>query len=167
MPEELPEGATTPALLLRALRWHDDWHHLKDTLEEQFRHLHRAGPPRKSTADGVMVMSRIVHEVGNQPYNEGLAMAASALNMSVKLLVMAWEFRCKWMSRRVDVANVPTPSLPSHTTEPTASTQMEARTAQANERRRMKSHGSSGNEAQGQTTAAKADCQEDGLRGLE
>ena len=37
--------------------------------------------PSRAANDGVAVMSRIVHEIGDRPYNEGLAMAASALHM--------------------------------------------------------------------------------------
>ena len=82
--------------IYRALRWHDDWGHLRGTLEEQFKDMHREGPQRKKGGHVATEMSRIVHEVGDRNYNEGLAMAASALNMSVKLLILEWEFRCKW-----------------------------------------------------------------------
>ena len=96
LPPGLPENEHRPALLLRALRWHDDWGHLRDTLEEQFNDMHREGPQRKKTGQVAAEVSRIVHEVGDRNYNEGLAMAASALSMSVKLLKLEWEFRCKW-----------------------------------------------------------------------
>ena len=95
-PNGLPEREIQPPLLLRALRWHDEWRHLQDVLEEQLKHLHREGPSRKSVNDGVAIMSRTVHEIGDKPYNEGLAMAASALHMSVKVLILEWEFRCRW-----------------------------------------------------------------------
>ena len=99
MPRQSPKwilGSPGTSLNSESVSTCINWKKLQETLEEQFQHLQGEGAPHRPLHESVATMSRIIHEVGDGPYNEGLAMAASALHMSVKVRILEWEFRCKW-----------------------------------------------------------------------
>ena len=59
LPPGLPEKEYRHVLLLRALRWHDDWGYIRDTLEEQLKDMYRDKPQRKKPGHVATEVSRV------------------------------------------------------------------------------------------------------------